>query len=108
MGDFGDELWTTFKARTYVQAQFKKAATMDNVVKGIVKGTMVDRSAKDYIIFHRDEFNVSATWRDSRGTGASHIKAECQTNPDKCPRPKDYIKVRQSSSTPAILPNEDF
>lgn len=55
--------YTTFNARTYLQPQLNKAC------KSTDKRAYGDINPKDFILFRKDDFIVSKTWKDNTGDG---------------------------------------
>lgn len=53
--------YTTFNARTYLQPQLNKACKRDQ------KREKGDVNPKDFILFAKDHFSVSQTWKDNTG-----------------------------------------
>ena len=56
--------YTTFNARTFLQAQLQKAA------RATEKATKGDRNPKDFILFQRSAYRVLATHKDNTGKRA--------------------------------------
>merc|ERR1712228_622578 len=53
--------YTTYNARTYLQPQLNKAC------KQMEKREKGDVNPKDFILFHKNDFEVVSTWKDNTG-----------------------------------------